>query len=73
MSRSLARARLHNALDALLLAQSNVDEALREFSFERDQELAQDMLNLTSRAIGEVRQAVREAMQLTQHGLLLPS
>lgn len=73
MSRALARQKLNDALAALKCAQANVDAALEQFNFERDQELAQDMLNLTSRAIGEVHKAVQEALQLTKHGLLLPS
>lgn len=73
MSRALARQKLQAAQDALRCAQSNVDQALREFNFQRDQELAQHTLSLMSAGIGEIRKGLKEALQLTELGLLLPS
>jgi hypothetical protein len=57
---------------ALRCAQINVDEARRQFNFQRDQDLAEHSLGLMSAAIGEVRQGLREALELTERPLLLP-
>jgi hypothetical protein len=72
MSRALAFQKLQAAQEKLRSAQTDVDEARRQFNFQRDQDLAEHSLGLMSAAIKEVRLGLREALQLTERGLLLP-